>query len=269
MLLRRFLLPVSLLVVLWPAPAAARQDPAPQPERPQTRPDPASQANPTEELFRANQEDHDPDHFLHEVDDALSAIPLAALLGAALALRPRRKGTPPRQASVIQTQIILAMVGAVVMLIVGQSLARAFGIVGVASLIRYRAKIDDPKDAVVMLCCLGVGLASGVGLYALSMVATVFLLVTLYALESFEPESKKLFDVAIKSKKDIRDQVEQLFKRATIDYELRTVSEEEVVYEVKVPIRRRTDRISTAIVALDSSNEIAVEWKEKKPGKPA
>ena len=78
---------------------------------------------------------------------ALLALPLAAVLGAVLAFRPRRRGTPPRSAPVIQTQIILAIVGAVVMLIVGASLARAFGIVGVASLIRYRAKIDDPKDA--------------------------------------------------------------------------------------------------------------------------
>ena len=259
----RRLLPLLLLILLIaPVPALAQAAPP-------GRVDPATQANPAEELFRANQEDHDPDHFLHELDDALSALPLAVILGAAMALRPRRKGTPPRQASVVQTQIILAAMGAMVMLIVGQSLARAFGIVGVASLIRYRAKIDDPKDAVVMLCCLSVGLASGVGLYALSMLATVFLLVVLFLLESFEPESKKLFDVAIKSKKDIRDQVEQIFRRAGIDFELRSMSEEEHVYEVRIPIRRRTDRISTAIVALDSSNEIAVEWKEKKPGKPA
>src|SRR5688572_1705302 len=85
---------------------------------------------------------------------ALLALPLAAALGAALAFRPRRSGTPGRSASVIQTQIMLAIVGALVMLIVGSSLARAFGIVGVASLIRYRTKVDDPKDAVVMLACL-------------------------------------------------------------------------------------------------------------------
>ena len=83
------------------------------------------------------------------VATALVALPFATALGAALAFRPRRRGTPPRSAPVIQTQIILSIVGAVVMLIVGSSLARAFGIVGVASLIRYRAKIDDPKDAVV------------------------------------------------------------------------------------------------------------------------
>ena len=226
-----------------------------------------AQANPAEELFRANQEDHDPNHFLHELDDALAALPLSAILGAALALRLRRKGTPPRQAPVIQTQIILAIVGAVIMLVVGQSLARAFGVVGVASLIRYRAKVDDPKDAVVMLSCLGMGLASGVGLYALAMVSTVFLLVVLFLLESFEPESKKLFDVTIKSKKDIRESVEQIFRRASIEYELRSMAEEELVYQVRLPLKRRTDKIATAIVALDSSNETAVEWKEKKPTK--
>jgi len=96
-----------------------------------------------------------------------------ALLAAADCRRTRRRtrvparrpGTPERSAPVIQTQIILAIVGGVVMLIVGSNLARAFGIVGVASLIRYRAKIDDPKDAVVMLATLSVGLASGVELY--------------------------------------------------------------------------------------------------------
>ena len=226
-----------------------------------------AQSNPIEQLKRANEEPHDPDHFLHELDDAMGALPLSALLGAALALRPRRKGTPPRQAPVIQTQIVLAVVGAVVMLIVGQSLARAFGIVGVASLIRYRAKVDDPKDAVVMLCCLGMGLASGVGLYALAMVSTVFLLIVLFLLESFEPVSTKVFDVVIKSKRDIRQDVEDIFKRSSVDYELRSVSDEELAYEARIPFKKRTDKVSTAIVALDPDADIAVEWRDKKPAK--
>ena len=90
---------------------------------------------------------------------------MAAALGAVLAFRPQRRGTPARSPAVIQTQIILAVVGAVVMLVVGASLARAFGIVGAANLVRYRSKIDDPKDAGVMLSCLALGLAAGVGIY--------------------------------------------------------------------------------------------------------
>ena len=83
------------------------------------------------------------------------------------------------------------------MLIVGSSLARAFGIVGVASLIRYRTKIDDPKDAVVMLACLTVGLACGVGLYGLAVFATLFILAVLWIVESLEPEQRKTFELKI------------------------------------------------------------------------
>src|SRR5690349_8676578 len=115
---------------------------------------------------------------------AAFSLPFAALLGAALAFRPRRNSTPPRDLEVVHTQIILGMVGALVMLVIGESLARAFGIVGAAGLIRYRASIHDPKDAGVMLSTLGLGLASGVGLYLLAAMGTLFLLLVLWLLES-------------------------------------------------------------------------------------
>src|SRR5262245_15957505 len=68
--------------------------------------------------------------------EAIVRLPLAAALGAVLAMRPRRAGTPPRRPAVVQTQIILAVVGALVMIVVGASLARAFGVVGIAGLVR-------------------------------------------------------------------------------------------------------------------------------------
>src|SRR5207244_5513339 len=108
--------------------------------------------------------------------------------------------TPMRQTAVVQTQIILAVVGAVVMLVVGSSLARAFGIVGAAGLVRYRAKIEDPKDAGVMLSTLAVGLACGVGLWLLALFATVFVLGLLWVVESFEPKATQLFVLKLKAK---------------------------------------------------------------------
>jgi uncharacterized membrane protein YhiD involved in acid resistance len=227
------------------------------------------------ELTRAQQEaaqdaatnaGHGP-HFLHEIDDAMVRLPLAAVLGAALALRPKRRGTPPRQPPVIQTQIILAVVGAVIMLVVGASLARAFGIVGVASLIRYRSKIDDPKDAVVMLAALAVGLASGVGLYSLAVFSTVFLVAALWVIESFEPRSLKRFDLTVKSGKDtdaLRPKIEAILSRFKLEFELRTSSDEEVCYDVQVPLEVQTDRVSNAILKLDPDGHGSVDWSEKK-----
>jgi uncharacterized membrane protein YhiD involved in acid resistance len=210
--------------------------------------------------------DNHPPHPLHEIDDAMVRLPLAAALGAALALRPRRRGTPKRDPAVIQTQIILSVVGAVIMLVVGASLARAFGIVGAANLIRYRSKIDDPKDAGVMLCALAVGLASGVGLYALAAFSTLFIGAALWVIESFE-EGMKRFDLKIKAGKDtdaMRPKFEEILRRHELKFELRTSSDEEVCYDVRVPFELPTDRVSNAILKLDPDGHASVEWGEKK-----
>ena len=85
------------------------------------------------------------DNLQEEVIAAVVRLPFAAGLGAVLALRPRRRGTPVRQPAVVQTQIILAVVGALIMLVVGSSLARAFGIVGAANLIDIARRLTTRK----------------------------------------------------------------------------------------------------------------------------
>ena len=205
------------------------------------------------------------DHLRH----AVTRLPVAAGLACALALRPRRRGTPHRQAPVIQTQIILAVVGSVVMLVVGASLARAFGIVGAAGLVRYRAKIEDPKDAGVMLSTLAVGLACGVGLWMLAIFATVFVLGLLWIVESFEPRATQTFMLKVKAKDPatIKQRLEQLLAKTRLEFELRATSQEELHYEVRVPLTKKIDRLSDVIVKIDPENATAVEWEEKKEKK--
>jgi uncharacterized membrane protein YhiD involved in acid resistance len=205
------------------------------------------------------------DHLRH----AATRLPVAAGLACVLAMRPRRRGTPHRQAPVIQTQIILAVVGSMVMLVVGASLARAFGIVGAAGLVRYRAKIEDPKDAGVMLSTLAVGLACGVGLWLLALFATVFILGLLWVVESFEPKATQPFMLKVKAKDPaaIKQQLEQLLTKNRLEFELRGSSQEELHYEVRVPLTKGTDRISEMIVKIDPENATAVEFEEKKEKK--
>ncbi len=200
------------------------------------------------------------------IRNAAISLPVAALLGAALAFRPRRKGTPPRSAQVIQTQIVLAIVGAMVMFVVGTSLARAFGIVGAANLIRYRAKIDDPKDAVVMLATLTLGLAAGVELYGLAVFAMVFILVVLWAIESLEPERRTVFELKVISGDPaaLRGQVESVLRRYDIKYELRSLGPKELIYEAQLPLTARTDRVSNAVMLINPDEEKEVVWEEKK-----
>jgi hypothetical protein len=196
-------------------------------------------------------------------------LPIAAGLAVILAMRPRRKDTPHRRAPVIETQIILAIIGAVVMLVVGSSLARAFGIVGAAGLVRYRANIQDPKDAGVMLSTLSVGLAAGVGLWMLAVFSTAFILLVLGVIEAFEPKTTRAFTLEIKAKDPaaFKPKLEEVLLRAKFEHELREQKEDELSFDVQVPLDSKTDRLSDQILKLDPDNVTAVEWKEKKEPK--
>ena len=197
--------------------------------------------------------------------NAAMRVPIAALLSAILAFRPRRRGTPERQFAVVQTQILLAIVGSVVMLVVGASLARAFGIVGAAGLVRYRAKIDNPKDAGVMLSTLAIGLAAGVGLYLLAAFGTLFIIGLLWIIESFEPKATRVLMLKVKTKDPatLKGRIEQLLRRQNASYEVRAVAQEELQFEVQWPLERPTDRVSEAILALEEKDETEVEWEDK------
>ncbi len=199
-----------------------------------------------------------------KVLQAAIALPVATALGAALALRPRRRGTPKRSAPIVQTQIILAVIGALVMLVVGSSLARAFGVVGAAGLVRYRAKIQDPKDAGVMLSTLAVGLAAGVELYFVSLFATVFILGVLWVIESFQPQASKYFllKIATKQARSSQPTLEAVLRRQHAGFELRTSSEDELSYEIRLPTRRGTDRITKNLLQIEGVT--AVDWDEEK-----
>jgi hypothetical protein len=201
-----------------------------------------------------------------ELAHAMICLVVAAGLGALLAFRPRRGGAPPRPAHVIQAQIMMSVVGSLVMLVVGASLARAFAIAGTAGLVRYRAKIDDPKDASVMLCCLAIGLASGVGLHYLAMAGTVFILVVLWTLEWREPWPAKPFELKVSARnpRQLKTDVEALLARHKIKFELREATEKHVAYMAHVPHGKQTGRVSEAIAALNGAAAVEVEWDEKK-----
>ena len=253
--------PFSVLVLAQPQPTDAQQ--APTSQLPIPQPSATEESDPWGEMRV------DPEELWRELRASAVRLPVAAVLGTALALRPRRRGTPIRQPAVVQTQIVLAVVGALIMLVVGASLARAFGIVGAANLIRYRSKIDDPKDAVVMLCALSVGLAAGVGLFGLATFGTLFLVSALWIIEGFEPQTRT-FELSIKlgdKTAELRPRIEAVLRRFSCEYELRGQSEEEVSYLVVAPRTLHTDRVSNALTALVGSGKGAVEWDERPKAK--
>ena len=76
------------------------------------------------------------------------------------------------QKSFTDTLIILCMLISVVMVILGDSIARAFSLVGALSIIRFRTAVQDPRDIGFVCYALVVGMAVGVGNLSVAILAT-------------------------------------------------------------------------------------------------
>ena len=208
----------------------------------------------------------DPD-LAQRVGHALVVLTVAALLGAALGvIRPVRRGIVPRSAHVIQAQILLALVGAIIVVVVAESLARAFAVVGAAGLIRYRSRIEDPKDAGVMLVALTVGLAAGTGLFLFATIACLFVIGVLWLLESLEPSAKTRFDLKITSKNanTLQPELENALQEKGVTFELRGSGDDELNYEVTVPYHQQIWKLTRLIRDLGGRHGASVEWEIKK-----
>ncbi len=112
-------------------------------------------------------------------------IALATALGVIVALvyRHTHKGLSYSQ-SFTQTVLFVTVVVAIVMMVIGSSLARAFALVGALSIIRFRTVVKDTKDTAFVFAGLAIGMAAGTSNYFLAVVATAFvcaIALTLYA----------------------------------------------------------------------------------------
>jgi len=199
---------------------------------------------------------------------------LAAFLAAILAFRPRRGVSVLRiNPYVAQTQILMAVVAGGMMMVVGDSAARAFGIFAAASLVRFRTNIRDPKETTVLLVCLGVGLAAGVGRWDMAVILTLFVLLALTVLEYFERfQVFRSMEICVQTRNvDKTDEVlKQLFASHGFDYELRELDREDadeplgkIVYLVNLDPVTRTSKLSDEILAKDPDNIDSVMWEQK------
>jgi uncharacterized membrane protein YhiD involved in acid resistance len=77
--------------------------------------------------------------------------------------------------SFVNSLIILTLITAMVIMIIGNNLARAFGLVGAMSIIRFRTAVKDTNDIIFIFFSLSVGMAAGVGLHSLALTGTLFI----------------------------------------------------------------------------------------------
>jgi|GEM_PF-874879 len=109
--------------------------------------------------------------------EALARLLAAFVLGSFVAFRPWRhliRNAPETRIETAHVQILIAVAGALVIAVIGDNMARAFGLVGLGGFIRFRSGIKDPRDAAIMFVMIGLGMACGLGVVPVAAACAAF-----------------------------------------------------------------------------------------------
>ncbi|MBI9070360.1 MAG: DUF4956 domain-containing protein [Melioribacteraceae bacterium] len=115
-------------------------------------------------------------NFSLSLGDMLANIVVSFICGVIISLfyRWSYKG-PGYSISFLNSIVVLSMITSVVIMVIGNNLARAFGLVGAMSIIRFRTAVKDTIDIVFIFFSLSIGMAAGVGLKVMALSSTMFI----------------------------------------------------------------------------------------------
>ncbi|GAE28415.1 hypothetical protein JCM9140_4639 [Halalkalibacter wakoensis JCM 9140] len=126
--------------------------------------------------------------------------------------------------SFIHTIIIMSVVVSVIMIVIGNNIAVAFGLVGAFSIIRFRSAMSDPKDIAFIFFGMAAGIACGLGFYTLAVLFAVTLSILIYILFAVDygrkDEDEKTLKVTIPENLHYEDVFDELFDQYLQDYKL-------------------------------------------------
>ncbi|MCK5832801.1 DUF4956 domain-containing protein [bacterium] len=208
-----------------------------------------------------------------EALNILATLFLASVLSGLVSYR-RRGGSA--QMDFTEAHIVLSAASALMMMIIGSQIARAFGLMGAASIVRYRYSLKSPKEASSLVIALGIGMACGVGLYPLAIIASLYIVVVINLIEHIPSGMKKaLFPtnwtwnlrVRTMEPDETLTLIKEFLFKEDVGYKIKRVvadkGPESDQTEIEVEIFGNIDRNFLA-EKLASDDVIRVQWKQDK-----
>lgn len=133
------------------------------------------------------------------VIESFAAIILSFILSLLITWVYRKTYTGSQYSqSFVHTIIIMSVVVSVIMIVIGNNIAVAFGLVGAFSIIRFRSAMSDPKDIAFIFFGMAAGIASGLGFYTLAVLFAITLSVLIFILHGVDYGKKDTFKKTLK-----------------------------------------------------------------------
>ena len=122
---------------------------------------------------------------------------------------------------------LLPAVVAIVIILVGSNVARAFSIAGAFALVRFRSIPGNSKDIAVVFLTMAIGLATGLGYIAFGVMGTllIVLVIVILSVSGFgeNKSEEKLLRILIPESLNYKDTFKDIFDKYLNHYEMKNV----------------------------------------------
>lgn len=174
--------------------------------------------------------------------------------------------------SLTQSLVVAGIVASMLMLAIGNSLARGIGIVGTLALVRFRINLRDPMDMLFVFAAFAAGIAAGAGGHATAVMGTLIfvLVVAILRLTSFG--AHRDFDGVLRLQLPARSDSDtalsaalQRFCRAFALITLRDVAQgarHERIYQISLRTARDEVRLLEAVTAIEGATGVTISMQE-------
>jgi anti-anti-sigma factor len=203
------------------------------------------------------------------VSQELLKLVAAGLIGLLVTAVQRRFHEKPMPQSMQHAQVLLCVSGALVMMIINDNVARAFGIAGAAAIIRFRTPVEDPKDITILFLLMALGMSTGLGAFAIASAGTAFLCVFLFVLQYVGAGQRRIMMVEIGAPPGQAfplTHVQGIFARNGIVFEPREMAQGKMatlVYHTTLDPSLSLEDVSAQLLA-GNSGITSVTWETPK-----
>ena len=170
--------------------------------------------------------------------------------------------------SYVQTLVILGMLIALIMLVVGSNIARAFALVGALSVVRFRNAIKETRDVGFIFLVMGVGMAVGTRFYTLGIVAAVaisLIIVVMYRFNWFALDvQRQVVKVQVPPDDDYTAGIQDVLIRFTTEFELVSMESirggalTEIMYSVRLKKGNEPGELIAALSERTAGQKVTV-----------
>ena len=146
-----------------------------------------------------------------------------------------------------QAMVLSSLATSMVIMAVGNNIAVGFGIIGAIAIIRFRTRINEPRNIIFIFASLGVGIATGVYGYSIAIAGTLIFCIVAMMLY-FSPHGKShlfLYSLTFSmAQKEVISEVIDFLENNCVSYFLMSVGDgkmESERYEYQISLKKEVD----------------------------